>query len=449
LDFSLTLPSRLSIKFCLLFKGAAVVEIKAIKGINDILPDVVGKWQLVESVARRIFANFGFQEIRIPILEKTELFARSIGETTDIVEKEMYTFPDRNGQLLTLRPEATASVVRAFIQHQLHLQPAMRKFFTMGPMFRHERPQKGRYRQFHQINVEVVAMDDPMIDAEVIYMLLVFLEELKIPDIKLHINSMGCPDCRLPFRQSLATYLERVSDKLCSDCQRRRATNPLRIFDCKVASCGKLVEKAPLLLDHLCHECAQNFQTVKDHLDSLAVVYTIDPFMVRGLDYYTRTTFEVITPHLGAQDAVGGGGRYDGLMKMLGGPDLPGTGFAIGMERLILLLDDKAGTVTESSRLFVACLGEKARRKGFPLVQKLRLSGLSVEMDYESKSLKAQMRRADKLGSTHVLILGDDELAKGAAVLRDMEAGTQKEVSLEGISEQLLFRLNSSDKELS
>jgi histidyl-tRNA synthetase len=417
------------------------VAIKSIKGINDILPDVVGKWQLVESVARKIFSNFGFQEIRIPIIEKTELFARSIGETTDIVEKEMYTFPDRNGQLLTLRPEATASVVRAFIQNQLHLQPAMRKFYTMGPMFRHERPQKGRYRQFHQINVEVFAMDDPMIDAEVIYMLLVFLEELKIPDVKLHINSMGCPDCRLPFRQSLAAYLEGVNHELCSDCQRRRVTNPLRIFDCKVESCGKLTNKAPVLLDHLCHECEKNFQSVKDHLDSLAVVYTIDPFMVRGLDYYTRTTFEAITPHLGAQDAVGGGGRYDGLMKTLGGPDLPGTGFAIGMERLILLLDDKAGAAKDSNRLFVACLGEEAKRKGFPLVQKLRLSGLSVEMDYELKSLKAQMRRADKLDATYVLILGDDELARGAAVLRNMEASIQEEIPLEGIVEQLLRRL--------
>ena len=439
----MTLPGRLSIKFCLPFNGEVVVAIKAIKGINDILPEVVGKWQLVESVARRIFSDFGFQEIRIPILEKTELFARSIGEATDIVEKEMYTFPDRNGQLLTLRPEATASVVRAFIQHKLHLQPAMRKFYTMGPMFRHERPQKGRYRQFHQINVEVFAMDDPMIDAEVIYMLLVFLEELKIPDVKLHINSMGCPDCRQPFRQSLADYLEGVSDKLCSDCQRRRLTNPLRIFDCKVDSCGNLVNKAPVLLDHLCHECEKNFQSVREHLLSLAVAYTIDPFMVRGLDYYTRTTFEVITPHLGAQDAVGGGGRYDGLMKALGGPDLPGTGFAIGMERLILLLDDKAWAVTDSNRLFVACLGEEAKKKGFSLTQELRLSGLSVEMDYEEKSLKAQMRRADKLGATHVLIIGEDEMAKGVATLRNMEASSQEEIVLEGIVEKLLQNLSS------
>ena len=419
------------------------MAITAIKGINDILPNAVGKWQLVESVARRVFTNFGFREIRIPILEKTELFARSIGESTDIVEKEMYTFTDRNGQLLTLRPEATASVVRAFIQHRLHLLPSMRKFYTIGPMFRHERPQKGRYRQFHQINVEVFAIDDPMVDAEVIYLLLVFLEELHIPDITLHLNSMGCPDCRQPFRQSLTSYLNSASAKLCSDCQRRSSTNPLRIFDCKVESCRQLVAKAPVLMDHLCDDCVDNFQSVKDHLDSLGVSYTVDPHMVRGLDYYNRTTFEAITPHLGAQNAVGGGGRYDGLMKTLGGPDLPATGFAIGMERLILLLDEQTEVETGPHRLFVACLGEEAQKKGFKLVQELRLRDLFVEMDYESRSLKAQMRRADKLSVTHVLILGEDELAKGVALLRDMGAGTQEEITLEGLVEQLLERFKS------
>jgi histidyl-tRNA synthetase len=424
------------------------VAITGIKGINDILPSAVGKWQLVESVARRVFTNFGFQEIRIPILEKTELFARSIGESTDIVEKEMYTFPDRNGQLLTLRPEATASVVRAFIQHRLHLQPSMRKFYTIGPMFRHERPQKGRYRQFHQINVEVFAIDDPMVDAEVIYLLLVFLEELNIPGIALHLNSMGCPDCRQPFRQSLTSYLDSVSAKLCSDCQRRRSTNPLRIFDCKVESCRQLVAKAPVLMDHLCDDCVDNFQSVKDHLDSLGVSYTIDPHMVRGLDYYNRTTFEAITPHLGAQNAVGGGGRYDGLMKTLGGPDLPATGFAIGMERLILLLDEKTDVETGPHRLFVACLGAEAQKRGFGLVQELRLRDLFVEMDYESRSLKAQMRRADKLGVSHVLILGEDELAEGVAVLRDMGAATQEEIPLEGVVEQIFSRLKLSDQKL-
>jgi histidyl-tRNA synthetase len=419
------------------------MTITGIKGINDILPDAVGKWQWVEAVARRIFTNFGFQEIRIPILEKTELFARSIGESTDIVEKEMYTFPDRNGQLLTLRPEATASVVRAFIQHQLHLKPTMRKLYTFGPMFRHERPQKGRYRQFHQINVEAFVMDDPMIDAEVIYMLLVFLEELNIPETALHINSMGCTDCRQPFRQSLSEYLGGVSASLCSDCQRRRLTNPLRIFDCKVESCRQLLGKAPVLLDHLCDDCRSNFERVREHLNSLDVTYTINPHMVRGLDYYTKTTFEVLTPHLGAQNAVGGGGRYDGLMKALGGPDLPGTGFAIGMERLILLLGERANVGEDPFRLGVVCLGAEAQQRGFQLVQNLRLLNLFADMDYESKSLKAQMRRADKLGVTHALILGEDELAKEVAILRNMESGTQEEIPLEGIVGTLMQRFRS------
>jgi histidyl-tRNA synthetase len=419
------------------------VAISSIKGINDILPDVVETWQWVESVAREIFTHFGFLEIRIPIMEKTELFARSIGENTDIVEKEMYTFPDRNGQLLSLRPEATASVVRAFIEHRLHLQATMRKFYTIGPMFRHERPQKGRYRQFHQINVEAFAMDDPMIDAEVIYMLLVLLKKLNISDIELRLNSMGCADCRAPFRASLAHYLEQVSDKLCPDCQRRRLTNPLRFFDCKVNSCRLLRESAPVLLDHLCNDCLRNFKSVRNHLDSLAAAYSIDPHMVRGLDYYTRTTFEVMTPHLGAQDAVGGGGRYNGLMKALGGPDLPGTGFAVGMERLILLLNGQTHTTKELGRLFVVCIGEQAKKTGFPLVQELRLSGLFVEMDYEFKSLKAQMRKADKLGSSHVLILGEDEIAKGVALLRDMALSTQEEVGLAGITDKLLSHLKS------
>ncbi|UCG11262.1 MAG: histidine--tRNA ligase [Deltaproteobacteria bacterium] len=417
------------------------MKITAIKGINDILPDEVGKWQWVESVARRIFANFGFREIRIPILEKTELFARSIGESTDIVEKEMYTFPDRNRQLLTLRPEATASVVRAFVQHQLHLQPAMRKFYTIGPMFRHERPQKGRYRQFHQINVEAF-IDDPMIDAEVIYLLLVFLQELNIPDIDLHINSMGCVDCRQPFRIALSEYLAGVSERLCQDCQRRRLTNPLRIFDCKVESCRQLMRDAPVLLDHLCDDCRSNFASVKGHLKSLGVIFTINPHMVRGLDYYTRTTFEALTPHLGAQNAVGGGGRYDGLMKILGGPDLSGTGFAIGMERLLLLLAGKAGGQQHPIRLFVASLGAEAQSRGFQLVQELRFRNLLVEMDYESRSLKAQLRRADKLGATHVIIMGENELAKGVALLREMEVGSQEEVPLDGIVEKLLQKFD-------
>jgi histidyl-tRNA synthetase len=417
------------------------MTVSAIRGVSDILPPEVGRWQLVETTARRIFANFGFQEIRVPILEKTELFARSIGEATDIVEKEMYTFSDRNLQSLTLRPEATASVVRAFIQHQLHLQPSLYKLYTIGPMFRHERPQKGRYRQFHQINAEVFAVDDPMLDAEAMYMLMLLLAELNLSDVQLHLNSLGCTQCRRLFRQALSDYLARLSDRLCSDCQRRRLSNPLRVFDCKAKTCKELLHDAPVLLDYLCDDCRSHFHSVQEHLNALDVPYTIDPHMARGLDYYTKTTFEVLASHLGAQNAVGGGGRYDGLMKNLGGPDLPGFGFALGMERLVMLLDESTRPPEPPVHLFVACLGAEAQQKGFQLVQRLRGANVLAEMDYESRTLKAQMRRADKLGATHVLILGEDELNRAVAILRDMKTRRQEEIPLEGIDRQVITRL--------
>lgn len=413
------------------------MAITAIRGMNDILPTEVGKWQQTEKVARRVFANFGFREIRTPLLEKTELFARSIGETTDIVEKEMYTFADRNNQLLTLRPEATASVVRAFIEHGLHLQPSMQKLYTIGPMFRHERPQKGRYRQFHQINAEVFGAEHPMVDAELIYLSLVLLKDLHIDRVHLHLNSLGCGSCRQPFREALRTYLAERAPVLCADCQRRRVSNPLRVFDCKVPGCRQALESAPGLLDYLCSDCARHFQQVQQLLSGMDVGYALDPHMVRGLDYYTKTAFEIIAEHLGAQNAVGGGGRYDGLMRDLGGPDLPGIGFAIGMERLIMLLDESVSLQSVEPFLFLACLGDDARQRGFQLLQQLRGQGLAAEMDYDSRSLKAQMRKADKLDVSHVLILGEDELARGTAVLRHMRDKTQQEVPLPGLAHRL------------
>ena len=425
----------------------AATSITGIKGFNDILPGEVEKWQWVESVARRMFSSFGFQEIRVPILEKTDLFARGIGEATDIVEKEMYTFEDRNGQLVTMRPEATASVVRAFIEHGLHVRPTMRKLYTIGPMFRHERPQKGRYRQFHQINVEAFGIEDPLIDAEVIYALLTFLGELRIADLQVHLNSLGCPLCRAPFRARLAEYLAGVSHLLCDDCKRRRVTNPLRVMDCKVPSCRDVLAGAPKMLDFLCDDCREHFQRVQDYLKDLQVAFTLDPYMVRGLDYYVKTAFEVLARHLGAQNAVGGGGRYDGLMKAIGGPDLPGVGFAIGMERLIMLLGEGVGEGTPMRLCFLACLGEEARRRGFRLVQELRRSQVLAEMDYEGASLKAQMRKADRLGVTHVVILGEDELARGKAILRWMETKAQEEIPLEGIRERLTALLQKPDGE--
>ena len=415
--------------------------IPAIKGMNDLLPDQIHWWQKLESVARELLETFGYRELRTPLLEKTELFARSIGESTDIVEKEMYTFADLSGQLLTLRPEATASVVRAFIQHNLQADPLVRKFYTMGPMFRHERPQKGRYRQFHQIDAEVFGIDDPMLDAEIMYMLRLLLERIGLRGVELHINSLGCPQCRAEYRVVLKDFLAREVLGFCQDCQRRSHTNALRVFDCKVERCRELLAEAPMLLDRICPGCAQHFAEVRQSLDQLGTPYHIDPRMVRGLDYYTRTTFEVITDQLGAQNAVGGGGRYDGLMKDLGGPDLPGIGFAMGMERLILLLQQQDVGSRRQPMLFVAALGDAARRRAFVLTQELRAEGLATEMDYGGASLKSQMRKADKLQVRFVAILGDEEMTRGALQLRDMVTKIQESVPFEQVPQVLMRKI--------
>jgi histidyl-tRNA synthetase len=406
--------------------------IQAVKGMNDILPDEIGWWHRVEKSARELFETFGFHEIRTPIVEKTELFARSIGESTDIVEKEMYTFPDSKDRWLTLRPEATASTVRAFIQNNLQADPLARKFYSIGAMFRHERPQKGRYRQFHQINAEAFGIENPMLDAEIMFMLKLLLEGLGLPGVVLHINSLGCGECRNTYRESLKEFLGRRVEALCPDCKRRMHVNPLRAFDCKVEGCKAVMKDAPVLLDFLCAGCADHFGRLRKHMEDLKVFYVVDPHMVRGLDYYSRTTFEVITDRLGAQNAVGGGGRYDGLMRDLGGPDLPGIGFALGMERLILLLRQERESGRRSADAFVAALGEGAREAGFLLAQEMRALGLETEMAYESSSLKSQMRRADKLGSRVVLILGEEEMRKGEVQVRDMASKTQQVVPLSG-----------------
>lgn len=441
--FSLTFEQAFSTSFCSLqgiehfkerLQGTGDMEsIQAVKGMNDILPGQVEWWQRVEAVAREVLENFGYREIRTPLVEKLDLFARGIGETTDIVEKEMYAFEDRSGDWLALRPEATASVVRAYIQHNLQAQPITQKFYTLGPMFRRERPQKGRYRQFHQIDVEAFGVDDPMLDAEIMYLLRLYLEKLGLTGVVLHLNSLGCPDCRQDYRRVLQSFLEAHAESLCPDCQRRRHTNPLRTFDCKVDRCQAVVVEAPLLLDSICEPCGRHFEQVKSHLGQLEMHFVINPRMVRGLDYYSRTTFEVITDQLGAQNAVGGGGRYNGLVRDLGGPDIPGIGFAIGMERLILLLQQQQGETRRSPGIFLAALGEKARAHAFLLTQQLRAAGLETEMDYEGKSLKSQMRRADKLGAAQVLILGEAEMAQGVAQLRNMADKSQRDIPLENI----------------
>lgn len=410
------------------------MEIKAIRGFNDILPNDVGKWQFVEKTAREVFEAFGFREIRIPILEKTELFTRGIGEATDIVEKEMYTFLDKSGNSLTLRPEATASIARAYLEHKLYISESISKLYFIGPMFRYERPQKGRYRQFYQIDAEVFGVSDPMIDAEVIIMLMHFLKKVGLEMIELQINSLGCKECRPRYREKLKIFLEKDSFKLCEDCVRRVKTNPLRIFDCKVQTCQEIIEEAPKVSEYLCGECQEHFGQVKRYLDLVGITYSINPKMVRGLDYYTRTTFEVISTQLGSQNAVSGGGRYDNLFQDIGGIDIPGIGFAIGMERLLSLLQNDENFVKYPD-LFIAAIGEDASKEAFKLINQFHLNGIWAEMDYESKSLKSQMRRADKLNATYVVIIGEDELKRGKVILRNMKNKSQEEVSLNNIFE--------------
>ncbi|MCK4535589.1 MAG: histidine--tRNA ligase [Desulfuromonadales bacterium] len=412
------------------------MSISGIKGMNDILPGAVETWQHLEQEAKRIFGTFGYREIRVPVVEKTELFCRSIGETTDIVEKEMYTFSDKGGTSMTLRPEGTAPVIRAFIQHKLYAQDPVNKLYYIGPMFRHERPQKGRYRQFQQIGAEVIGLDDPKIDAQLLAMLSHYFEAVQVPDVELQVNSLGCAECRPVYRQALIGYLEKRLAQLCSDCQRRYTTNPLRALDCKVPGCQEATSEAPAMLEHLCEGCSGHFDQVQMHLHNLEVPFKINPRMVRGLDYYTKTTFEMVTGSLGAQNAVAAGGRYDRLIADLGGPDLPGIGFAMGLERLALLIDDQE-IMAARPDLFVATLGREAEIAGFKLLTKLQRQGVQAEMEYSGKSLKAQLRRADKLRARHVLILGDDELERGVAQLRDMDQSSQEEVALVNLEAHL------------
>ncbi|MEJ2158513.1 MAG: histidine--tRNA ligase [Desulfobacteraceae bacterium] len=411
--------------------------IQLIKGFKDILPGEVELWQRIEETAKAIFERFNYREIRIPIMEKTELFARSIGEDTDIVEKEMYTFADRKGDLLTLRPEATASIVRAYIQHKLYAADPVRKFYLTGPMFRRERPQKGRYRQFYQIDVEAFGIASPRIDVQMIFMLHNLLSELGVGDTRAHVNSLGCPQCRPQYRQALTALLDSVADQLCEDCLRRKDRNPLRVLDCKSPGCRAAVADAPAIVDHLCGECRDHFDTVTGSLKSLEVPFILDKRLVRGLDYYTRTAFELQTSALGAQSAVAGGGRYDGLVKALGGPDTPAIGFAIGFDRLAEIVGQLQQAEPIGPRLFIAALGPEAQEKAFHWLSRLGAGGLSVEMDYADRSLKAQMKRADRLNAGHVLIVGDAELQNGTAVLRNMATKEQQDVPLGGLVDQL------------
>ncbi len=409
------------------------MEFATIKGFKDILPEETGTWQRLEREARKQFHAYGFQEIMPPLLEMTELFSRSIGEDTDIVSKEMYTLADSKGRGLTLRPEATASLVRAYIEHRLYEKNLIQKLFTIGPMFRHERPQKGRFRQFHQIDAEIFGDPGPKSDAEIVLLGMALFETLGLSGLSLQINSLGYPDCRQSFRDELKKHLSQKTAFLCSDCQRRTETNPLRVFDCKVEGCREVVSNAPSILDYICEDCRRHFDSVQEYLRLSGIPFTVNHKLVRGLDYYTRTTFEIQTDRLGAQNAVLGGGRYDGLSKQLGGPDHPAIGFAIGIERLVALLDEQGPPEMPVPDLFFAGIGPEAEKKVFQWAMELRKDGLWVELDYASKGLKAQLKRADRLKAKKVLIVGESELASGKGILRDMRAKTQTELPLDDL----------------
>ena len=416
------------------------MAIQAIKGVKDILPEEMPAWHHLETTARRLFENYGFSEIRIPVFEYTELFARSIGASTDIVEKEMYTFEDRDGRKITLRPEGTAGVVRAFVEHNLHADRQLVKLYYLGPMFRHERPQKGRYRQFYQIGIEALGMDHPHVDIEVLALLHTLFSRLGISGLTLQINSLGDSACRGAYREALKKYLAGKLPSLCADCQRRYETNPLRVLDCKVDA-DKFAD-SPVMLDHLCGPCSLHFTTEEEGLKKIGIPFEVNPRLVRGLDYYTRTTFELVMGHLGAQNTVAAGGRYDGLVQEIGGPATPGIGFALGVERTISLMD-AAGLKGPAPVLFVASLGAEAVSFSLPLIHTLKSAGIRVDTDYLGGSLKSQMKKADRSGAAFTLILGEQEMKEGKAVLRNMQTKEQAPIALAAVSQELLAKLRS------
>jgi histidyl-tRNA synthetase len=407
--------------------------IRAVKGTRDLLPPDTAVWNRVETVARDVFRAYNYQEIRTPILEETQLFARGVGAETDIVSKEMYTFDD-HGTSLTLRPENTASVIRAYIEHRLDQRPGVQKLYYIGPMFRRERPQKGRYRQFFQIGAEAIGSDSPFIDAEVIEMVTELLSRAGLSGFTLLINSVGCADCRPKFVAKLREALEPVAPTLCTDCQRRAETNPLRVLDCKVPEDQPVIDKLPSILDSLCEICAPHFAAVQGYLTDRAIPFEVKPRLVRGLDYYMRTTFEVTHGNLGSQNSVLGGGRYDGLAESLGSNvHSPGIGFSIGEDRLVMTVDQASGAALD---LFLAPLGDAALRHAGELARDLRRSGISVEVLAGGK-LKRGMELANKLGARFALILGDDEIAAGQYSLKNMQSGEQERVSREELQRKL------------
>lgn len=420
--------------------------IRVIRGMRDIHPDQASWWQRMERRLADTLRRYGYGEIRTPLLEPTALFARSIGEDTDIVEKEMYTFQDRDGSSLTLRPEGTASVVRSYIENTQWKKEPVSRLYYLGPMFRHERPQKGRYRQFSQVGVELIGSLEPAADVEMIDVMVECMSAIGLEDTSLQLNSLGCSACRPNYRDSLVAYLKQNQSDLCDNCRRRLDNNPLRVLDCKAEACSRVADGAPKILDVLCADCAGHFQTVRKGLEALALDYEINHRMVRGLDYYTRTTFELVAAGLGAQNAVAGGGRYDDLVKTLGGPLIPAIGFAAGLDRILLKLQDTIPEPASSPNIFVVTRGESGWRASLELMRDLRRAGVQVCSDVRQGSMKSQMKQANRRGARFVVILGEDELTAGRVTVKDMHAeenSDQKQIQVprEDLHSFLLNRL--------
>lgn len=409
------------------------------KGTKDMLPDQAYKWHYIEDSFAEICRKYGFEEIRTPIFEHTELFQRGVGDTTDIVQKEMYSFQDYGKRNITLKPEGTSPVVRAYVEHKMYAGVQPSKFYYNIPCFRYEKPQSGRLREFHQFGVETFGTSDMMADAEIISLANDFLCEMGITDIELRINSVGCPECRKDHREALKKFLEPKYDQLCDTCKDRYNRNPMRILDCKSPVCQELVKGAPMMLDYLCDDCRDAFDELKGNLDAMGIEYTVDPGIVRGLDYYTKTAFEFVTSRIGAQGTVCGGGRYDHLVEEIGGPSTPGVGFGLGKERLLMTMEACGADIPESpgADVFIAVMGEDAKKTGLGLMRELRHKGISVQMDIMGRNIKNQFKYANRIKASKTIVIGQDEIESGSLVIKDMETSQQRTIPMESIVEEL------------
>ncbi|WP_206458069.1 histidine--tRNA ligase [Anaerovorax sp. IOR16] len=411
------------------------------KGTKDVLPSQVYKWQYVERTFRELCSKYHFKEIRTPIFEHTELFKRSVGDTTDIVEKQMYSFDDYGGRNLTLKPEGTSPVVRAFVENKLFAEVQPSKYYYVTPCFRYEKPQSGRLREFHQLGIETFGAANMMADAEVIALAMDFLDELGIKDLELRINSIGCPNCRQKYREALQAFLKPNYDAFCDTCKSRYDRNPMRILDCKSPVCQELVQGAPKMLDYLCDECADAFSEVQSNLTAMEIPYLVDPGIVRGLDYYTKTAFEIVSNSIGAQGTVCGGGRYDHLVEQIGGPETPGVGFGLGIERLLLVMEAAGISFPEeeTTDVFIAVMGERGKNFGLKLMHDLRKEGIMAAMDVVGRNLKGQFKYADRLHAKYTIVIGDNELDKGIVSLKNMKTSEQKEIAIDAIRNEINF----------